>query len=369
MASIEKRKLKTGVSYVIVFYRNGKKGKVSFGKRYKLREVKTAQSMIESVLDSERTGEQLSRAAASYFENAPKDLLRRFACFGFGKARARLSIEGVWKAFEAEFEQTVKERTCDTYRDAFARLKAFFKTDASFDSISVDELKRFSEELKLKYAAGTVDQTISKLKVFSKWALKNGFADTDVFSILKRTRAVNKSRLYYVDRETARKILEYAPNDEWRLLFGCWRYVGMRREEPFGLTCNSFDFERKIVNIHATKTERCSNGGDRASPMFADFRRIIDSITLRDPLFTRIKKNSVYDGFRTIVKRAGLTPWSRLIQNLRASCENDLISVGFPNHVVATWIGHSVDVQEKHYLQVTSTYLDKATSDNLWDNL
>ena len=57
--------------------------------------------------------------------------------------------------------------------------------------------------------------------------------------------------------------------------------------------------------------------------------------------------------FQKIIKRAGLTPWPKLFQNLRASRENELIDQGVPAHVAAAWIGHSVKVQRKSYLQVS----------------
>jgi hypothetical protein len=43
-----------------------------------------------------------------------------------------------------------------------------------------------------------------------------------------------------------------------------------------------------------------------------------------------------------IITKAGYTPWPRLLQNLRASCETDW--------VVAPWLGHSPKVAAQHYL-------------------
>ncbi len=369
MASIEKRKLKHGVSHVVVFYRNGKKEKVSFGKRYKLNEVKTAKTMIEAVVDSERTGEPLSRAAANYFDNAPKDLLKRFACLGFSKARARVSIGAAWRAFESDIGRTVKPSTFDIYKCAFARFAEFFGVETCLDSISPEDLVSFVSDLRLKYADGTVDQTKSKLRTFSSWAFRQGFSESDVLHNMTRGSGVNTKRAFYVDRETSFKILDAAPNYHWRLMFACWRFLGMRREEPYNLTRDSFDWEKRVVYVHATKTEHCANNGNRVTPMFPDFYKIASDGFENFNSFEAIKRNSVYDSFRAIVVKAGYKPWDKLIQNLRASCENDLISVGFPNHVVASWIGHSVDVQAKHYLQVTNVHINKATSLDLWDNL
>ena len=44
--------------------------------------------------------------------------------------------------------------------------------------------------------------------------------------------------------------------------------------------------------------------------------------------------------------------WPKLFQNLRASCSTELAQE-FPAHVAAAWIGHSVEIANKHYWQVT----------------
>jgi hypothetical protein len=56
--------------------------------------------------------------------------------------------------------------------------------------------------------------------------------------------------------------------------------------------------------------------------------------------------------FMKILRRAGLTPWPKLYQNLRASRETELAAV-YPLHVVCAWIGNSTLIAQKHYLQVT----------------
>lgn len=62
-----------------------------------------------------------------------------------------------------------------------------------------------------------------------------------------------------------------------------------------------------------------------------------------------------------ILGRAGLSAWPRLFHNLRASRETELAQ-DFPIHVVCKWIGNSVKVAQKHYLQVTDADSEKATS-------
>ena len=63
--------------------------------------------------------------------------------------------------------------------------------------------------------------------------------------------------------------------------------------------------------------------------------------------------------FGKIVRRAGLQPWPRLFQNLRASRETELMEV-FPIHVVTEWLGNTQSVAMKHYLMTTDEHFDQA---------
>ena len=66
-------------------------------------------------------------------------------------------------------------------------------------------------------------------------------------------------------------------------------------------------------------------------------------------------------GFKRILFWAGLTPWQKLFQNMRANAENDLVEDGYPTHVVGEWIGHTPKMQLQHYLRTLDSYFDKVT--------
>ena len=64
-----------------------------------------------------------------------------------------------------------------------------------------------------------------------------------------------------------------------------------------------------------------------------------------------------------IIERAGLAPWPKLFQNLRASRQTEL-EERFPSHVVCAWMGNSQPVARKHYLMVTEDHFAQAISAN-----
>ena len=68
--------------------------------------------------------------------------------------------------------------------------------------------------------------------------------------------------------------------------------------------------------------------------------------------------------FQRIIKKAGVEPWPKLWQNLRATRVTELID-DFSEHLVVQWLGHSVKVAREHYLQVTEEHIDRAVMGEL----
>ena len=64
--------------------------------------------------------------------------------------------------------------------------------------------------------------------------------------------------------------------------------------------------------------------------------------------------------FTKIIKRAGVEPWPKLFQNLRATRQTELADT-FPAHVVCDWLGNSQAVANKHYLHTTNEHFEQAT--------
>lgn len=81
---------------------------------------------------------------------------------------------------------------------------------------------------------------------------------------------------------------------------------------------------------------------------------------------TRIRdsESNLRTTFLKIIKRAGLKPWPKLFQNLRASRQTELQEI-YPTHVVCSWMGNSPKVAQKHYLQGTDEHFEKAVQNPL----
>ena len=120
------------------------------------------------------------------------------------------------------------------------------------------------------------------------------------------------------------------------------------------------DWEKNKVLIRSPKT------GNRWIPLFPELRlHLEESFDLAEPgeVFAITKSRDAGSNYRTtfekIIYRAGLLPWPKPFQNMRASRETELVQT-FPLHVVCAWIGNSAPVAAKHYLQVTDGDFERA---------
>jgi hypothetical protein len=101
--------------------------------------------------------------------------------------------------------------------------------------------------------------------------------------------------------------------------------------------------------------------------IFPELRQYLDEVYQQatertDYVITRYrdKNSNLRTQLKRIIRKAGLTPWPKLFQNLRSTRQTELAEQ-FPAQVVCAWIGNSPAVAREHYLQVTDEHFEKAT--------
>ena len=75
----------------------------------------------------------------------------------------------------------------------------------------------------------------------------------------------------------------------------------------------------------------------------------------------QVNRNNARERFLKIVKGAQLERWPKLFQTLRSSCENQWKTEGVAEATYAAWLGHSIAVSRKHYVQPLDSEFDKMT--------
>ncbi len=209
-------------------------------------------------------------------------------------------------------------------------------------------------------AAATVGRSIKHAKQFFGAAVRRAVIRVNPFASIKAPGQINTARNFFVDRASTSAVLKACPDPEWQLLFALSRYGGLRcPSEHLALKWEDVNWAQERMRVCAPKTEHLEDGGERWVPIFPELRPFLDAAWERakpGAVFVVSRYRDTAVNLRTqmlrIIHRAGLKPWPRLFQNLRASRETELAK-DWPLHVVCEWIGNSAKVAADHYLQVT----------------
>ena len=167
-----------------------------------------------------------------------------------------------------------------------------------------------------------------------------------------------------IPSEVVYKVIDAAPNAQWRLLIALWRYAGLRKMEPMHLRWSDVNWAEGKLRVTSTKTSHHEGKAIRYVPIRDIERYLLDAVELAEdddriinmyrPTMSNLNKPLVQ-----IIGNAGIDVWPNLIKNLRMSCENDwLTRKEAPAHAIAAWMGHSVDVQNSHYAMVSDGHFE-----------
>jgi integrase len=237
-------------------------------------------------------------------------------------------------------------------------------------------------ELNGRKGQGLSDNTVRRrcgiARQFFRAAVRKRLIAENPFAEMEEGVSVkaNKSRDYFITREEADKILEHCPDIDWKLIFALSRYGGLRcPSEHSALTWGDVNWGQERITVRSPKTAHHEGHESRVVPLFPELREHLqaaldDLLFDFDPKAKRLSEQPVIRRYRgenvnlrtqllRIIQRAGLTPWPKLFQNLRATRATELVH-DFPSHVAAAWLGHSEIIAQKHYRQVTDADYERA---------
>lgn len=295
------------------------------------------------------------------------------------KSVARVTL---WQWCETYIQERVdvKGSTKETYLKARDCLVAHFGKDKLIRDIQADDAKRWRiwlatsgnrRDAKRKSMADeTVRRRTGKAKQFFAEALERGLVDENPFRKLPSTTRGNEKRQSFIPGEWIERCIKECPNEQWRTILALARYGGLRcPSELMTLRWSDVNIPEGRMVVHATKTEHHDNGGVRVVPIFPELRPYLEAAHEAADDGTefvvwqyRGAGVNLRTGFQRIIKRAGLVPWERLFQNLRASRETELMAK-FPAKDVASWLGNSVPIAMKHYAMATAESFLAASTD------
>jgi integrase len=331
------------------------------------RDAERIKDRVEQLDATLRSGNEPSGKLLAWLHEIGNDLYDRLVRVGL--ARPRASASPTLAEFLERYRDDrpdVGDGTKATYRTVSKRLLAFFGTDRRLADVSAGDADRFADHLRAEYAQATAAKTIKMARQFFRRAVRLGLIPSNPFAEVQAGTEQNRARSFFVTAPAARKLLEACPDHEWRLIVALARYGGLRTpSETLALTWPDVLWDQDRFRVRSPKTER-QGKPERIVPLFPELRAVLGEAFEAAPegaVFVISRYRDTGTNLRTqlmrIIRRAGLVPWPRLFQNLRASRETELAE-RFPLRVVTDWLGNTPSVAHDHYLSTTEEHFRRA---------
>jgi len=325
------------------------------------KQANTVKVNIESIMGATLTRTPIDAVTAHWISDLDDSMHNRLARVGLVPARARVNatLDSMLTSFFAGVE--VKPATKVRMEQARTALLEYFGPDKAVRSIGETDAEEWRAKLRADgYAAATVSRTVLYARQMFRWAVRRGMAIINPFAELKAGPQTNPARQAYIDQVTIGKVIDAAPDVEWRLLIVLSRYGGLRcPSEHLALRWADVDWENNRLRVRSTKTEHHEGGSERFVPIFPEIRRhLMEAFERAEPgtkwVIARYRDPScnLRTQFERIITRAGVSAWPKLWHNLRASRQTEL-AAAYPLATVCAWIGNSKMIAAGHYLQVT----------------
>lgn len=325
-------------------------------------------SKVQAIVSARITGAPLANAVAEWLTNVGDELHAKLAAAGLTDERKAASLGEFLDSLIGEWEARTgndkpAERTVINWKAARGKLCNRIGDGLPLRDITNDDAKRWRSWLSDQYAPATVAAHVKRAKQFFREAVERGYLVTSPFAGLVAGDDSNDERKAYVPTEAAEKLLEVAPDANWRLLIALARFGGLRTpSESLRLRWSDIDWAAGTFLVTSSKTRK-QRKPSRVVPIFAEllpYLRDAQEVAPDGAVYCVERYRGAETNLRTallrLIDRAGLEPWPRLWHALRGSRATDLAD-RFPSHVAAAWLGHTEEIAKRNYRSVTAEHL------------
>jgi integrase len=338
---------------------------------------------VEQLLECMRLKQPMDADLASWVAELEDKTAGKLAACGLIPSRPKAETTAL-SAFMSRYvdgRHDVKPATKEIWRQGQNGLVAFFGSDKPLEAVTEGDADGYKQHM---IRDGLAMATIRKRLYFAglvfRAAVKHRLIPANPFADM-RIQVPPPGRKHFITHEDTERLIDACPNHDWRAIIALSRYGGVRcPSEVLSLKWADIDWDptHGVMHVHSPKTEHHAGKGSRIVPLFGLLRPHLERAFEAAPegsvfvISESIRKaalgksgwrnSNLRTQFGRIIKRAGMTPWPRLFHNLRSSRETELMAE-HPPHDVCTWIGNSLAIAQRHYLQVTRASLARAVAE------
>jgi integrase len=358
----------------VLFYDEAKTRRTVYLGKISNKDGEAVRRRIESILSAKILGSPIPQDDAVWLKKAPR-FCKKLVAVGL-LAPETVSPQAAVPTL-AEFLDRYLERhagsrkpgTVAVWKLIINNLKELMPPDIRLDKITVGHAKEFHEQLKARgMATTTIHKRIQFARQFLHDAVDWKIIDENPFCKVRTQRSTVKVN-EFVPREVIERLMQKA-SPVWRVILGLSRFGGLRTpSETLSIRWDDIDWEMNRMSIPEPKVEHHEGRGIRSCPIFPELRPILeeafeladegDKYVVAAPAYRAAartgsgwKNTNLRTELLRLMRRAGVSPWSRLFHSMRASRQTEL-QREFPIHVVCSWLGNSPRIAQQSYLLVT----------------
>jgi integrase len=346
--------------------------------------------VIESIVSSKLSNEPLEPRIARFIGDLSPVLRDRYERAGLvtpsepeeqaePETEKQMKLGVYLDSFQSSRKLDVKESSQVAMGHAVNRLREFFGNDCPLADITPFRAKEFrtwmastnkrDKKNPKPLSLSTLRRRTGFCKQIFASALEDGIIERNPFHKLKASVKSNKKRAHYIPMNDVSKLIAAAPNARWRALIALARVAALRvPSEVVGLKWDHIRFEEKrILVLDSSKTQHHDGYDMRKIPMMPILEKHLLAWQLEcqpgERVFPGIDADTnLRTTFQKIITKAGVKPWPKLWQNLRASGATDYAK-RLPAHIAAAICGHTEQIAKEHYWQVREEDLDSLIAD------
>ncbi|MGE0481907.1 MAG: tyrosine-type recombinase/integrase [Phycisphaerae bacterium] len=313
---------------------------------------KSAQGVLEKIerlIHARRTNGAPPPEVAAWLAGLGEVLYERLAGVGLVEPRRSASLKAFADGYvKSRGDWSVAARV--QFELATADAVHFFGADCRLGDINPADADRFRAHLAQRLAPATVRKRVRFVKQLLRAAVRGRLLSENPFADQKTSNVTDRSRLVYVPAELVLKVADELSTPEVRLVFLLARFAGLRTpSECDALRWSDVNFAAGTMNVFAPKTDRT-----RVVPILPQVEGELLRTHAAAPdgsefvLQDRRKLPVLRRAVELAAKRAGVRPWPKMFQNLRASFATDVVR-NLPANAAAAVLGHSRAVAAEHY--------------------